>query len=121
MTAEAEAVLDVAPILVPDPQAPAPVPGPAGWTRLPAGPVRRVKVDRSEVGKPDAYPFEVLRSGDRWGEAYAAVVIEGGSRLVHEPEHKDERGCTVYGTVYLETDAALLVCRTPAAALAKVG
>jgi hypothetical protein len=75
------------------------VPLPEGWARrLPAGPSRRVRVSKREVGLPDGTPWCV--DDGRTTRLYAACLIEGPSRLVHNPDGY---------AAYVETEASILV------------
>jgi hypothetical protein len=118
MTADVECVLDaMQDAMLCEPREPA---VPPGWAVLPAGPVRRVRVFKPEVGKALGRPVEVEELWPRRTRYYAAIEFNGPARLIHEPSRTDSDGCQVDGKVYLETEAALLVCVEPAAARAKV-
>ena len=85
MTAEAESLLDLAP-------------PPAGWSRLPAGVTRTVRVYTRHLGAPGGRVFKV---GDADGSRlYAACVVEGPARFVHD---------ALQYSAFVETEASILV------------
>jgi hypothetical protein len=117
MTADVECVLDAMEDALMDSPRESAVP--PGWAVLPAGPVRRVRVFKPEIGKALGRPIEVEELWPRRTRYYAAVEFNGPARLIHEPATRGADGCAIDGKVYLETEAALLVCVEPAAARAK--
>lgn len=89
MTADAEAVCDLAPDAVP-----------AGWDRrLPGGVTRTIRVRRSQVGLAAGRPWLVC-SPDGGSAQYGELLIEGPARCVHDAEEH---------TAAVETEAPILV------------
>ena len=85
MTAEAESLLDLAP-------------PPAGWSRLPAGVTRTVRVYTRHLGTPGGRVFRVSDGSET--KAYAACVVEGPARFVHD---------ALQYSAFVETEASILV------------
>ncbi len=82
---------------------------PKGYTkRLPAGKVRQVVVNKAEIGKKDGEVYEVYGEDGRFNTD--KVVIEGACELVHNV-WKGCRGEEI-GSVYIETDASILIGKT---------
>jgi hypothetical protein len=73
------------------------------WEFLPAGTVRKIRVNKDEIGKFDGRPFCVAEENKT--RTYAEVKILGPSTLVHVLDMSPGRG-----KAYLETTASLY-CR----------